>query len=910
MVLCLCIGLSGCASSRVNTRVDIQSEAEMPQKAVSGERISKPGEYVGYSEVLYDGHEMTSQYMEVRDGTKIAIDIFRPTLDGKLVETPLPVLWMHTPYNRRTFQGGMTASNYPGKALQLVKYGYVVAVADFRGLFASFGRNGAFNRGEWLDSAYWDAYDITEWLAEQPWSSGNVGMWGCSATGGSQLQATTSMPPHLQAVFPMSCEFDAYPFGVSGGMSPPPGTSTRMMRGMDRARDVGAAPVDADTDGAMLAAAKAEHKDNIPSAGYVPFRDSFSEALGEQWWIKSSPHTFLDNINKSNVAMYLAANWDEGATKYGAFFTFNNIQNPAKLIIGPATHCQWSDVERMTGFNLIVEELRFFDYWLKGIDNGVMNEPPITYYTYNAPEGEEWRSADQWPLPDERLVAYYLGDKSLQISAPMGRDAKDTVVVDYDITRENRYEKGITYITDPLTDDVEMTGHPVIHLWVSSTATDGDFIARIEDVAPDGTVTSYNMDGRLRASLRALHDPPYNNLGLPWHRFNAEDVKLLTPGEPTLLTFDLYPISYVFKAGHRIRLRITFAESFRTPKLTPAPEVTLYRDMIHPSSIMLPFVGGFAASKAGEAKLIDWKQTGEPLSGPFDVIIEHDPTLATHTIFRPKTLGEMKHPILVWGEGGCVDMGLMVPEYLSEIASHGFLVVADGPPVGRNFPPRNQDAAAGHDEVKEEGAPAAGAEGLERLRQLRTGGRPQVQGSGVAMGNNGADLITAVDWVFAQNENPDSQYHQKLDTSKIAAMGVSCGGLMSYGASSDPRITTIGILNSGLFARDQKIYDGLHGPVLILTGGPEDIAYENGKADFEAINREDIPLFYGYFPAVGHRGTYSRDNGGPFGKVTVAWMKWHLLGDESASAKGMFAGKDKPEVIDGEPWVTDSKNLK
>ena len=104
-------------------------------------RISKPGQYSGYSQALYDGHQLTSQYVAMRDGTRLAVDIFRPTLNGKVIEDKLPVVWMHTPYNRRNYRDGLTAANYPGKALQLVKYGYVVAVADFRGLYASFGLN-------------------------------------------------------------------------------------------------------------------------------------------------------------------------------------------------------------------------------------------------------------------------------------------------------------------------------------------------------------------------------------------------------------------------------------------------------------------------------------------------------------------------------------------------------------------------------------------------------------------------------------------------------------------------------------------------------------------------------------------------------------------------------------------------
>ena len=103
-------------------------------------KVSRPGEYRGYAAAEYDGHELTSQYVKVRDGTRLAVDIIRPTKNGKVVDGKFPVVWMHTPYNRRNTQGGLTAANYPGKALQLVKYGYVVAVADFRGTYASFGR--------------------------------------------------------------------------------------------------------------------------------------------------------------------------------------------------------------------------------------------------------------------------------------------------------------------------------------------------------------------------------------------------------------------------------------------------------------------------------------------------------------------------------------------------------------------------------------------------------------------------------------------------------------------------------------------------------------------------------------------------------------------------------------------------
>jgi putative CocE/NonD family hydrolase len=566
------------------------------------DRVSRPGEYTGYSDAIYDDkYELTSQYVKMSDGTRLAMDLYRPRdrATGKVTETRLPVLWMHTPYNRRYSSNDktLTGEGYPGTAARLVKYGYVVAIVDFRGLYASYGHNVAFNRGEWITAARRDAYDITEWLARQPWSTGNIGMWGCSATGGSQLQAATTAPPHLKAIFPMSCEFDAYSFRVPGGMAPAKRTSgnvpSKMQPGQE-GRDAAAEPVDGDTDRAQLNQAIAEHGSTVENEGYAPYRDSVADAITDQgaqpWWIKSSPHHYLEQIRASKTAIYLAANWDEGTTKHGSFFTFNNVTNPAKLIVGPGGHCGWTAVQSQTKFDITVEEHRFFDYWLKGIDNGIMKEDPVYYYTYNAPAGAEWRSAKQWPLPNEQRTKFYLGKGALTTAAPMGVDQKDETTVAYDVTPAIMTTKGLAYVTVPLRTDVQVTGHPTINLWVSSAATDGDFVATIEDVAPDGSATSYNVNGRIRASLRKLQKAPYNNLGLPWHGFYEADVNPLTPGTPTELVFETLPISMIFKTGHCIRLVIHFADARATPKLDSAPKVTIYRDSKHKSYVTLPII--------------------------------------------------------------------------------------------------------------------------------------------------------------------------------------------------------------------------------------------------------------------------------------------------------------------------------
>lgn len=232
-----------------------------------------------------------------------------------------------------------------------------------------------------------------------------------------------------------------------------------------------------------------------------------------------------------------------------------------------------------------------------------------------------------------------------------------------------------------------------------------------------------------------------------------------------------------------------------------------------------------------------------PAKGPLRPVIEHDPGLDTHTVYRPMTL-EGKYPIVAWANGGCVKNGTMFARFLLEIASHGFVIVADGKPNG-----------------------SGGG-------SLNTDGGPQ---------------MAAMDWIIKENERPCSKYYHKLDTTKVAAMGQSCGGLMTLGASADPRLTTVVIWNSGLFERDEKIYAGLHTPVAYIIGGPDDVAYPQAEDDFAAIN--NVPLFCGN-STVGHTGTYAQDNGGEFAQVGIAWLKWQLYGENSDITSGIFLGPD------------------
>ncbi len=327
-----------------------------------------------------------------------------------------------------------------------------------------------------------------------------------------------------------------------------------------------------------------------------------------------------------------------------------------------------------------------------------------------------------------------------------------------------------------------------------------------------------------------------------------------------------------------------------------------------------------------ELTVVNYQQTGTPPTGPYAIVIEHDPGLATHTIYRPEELSLDEHPVLVWGEGGCAKNGLTFPEYLSEIASYGVVVIADGPPsqraAGRGGPgggapapgadgPGGQARAGG---PPAGGAPAGGAPA--GAGRGRAGGGP---GPGAGNGMvNGTDLVAAIDWIEAEAGKQGSRFYGKVNVENVAAMGMSCGGLMSYGASKDPRVATVGIWNSGLFPDENNpnanadIYNGIHGSVIIVTGGGEsdptpDIAYANGKRDFELMP-PSVPVFYGVYPSVGHGGTYSQDNGGPYGVAAVAWLKWQLMGDTSAAGRGFFVGPNCGICRDSN-WLIDSRSL-
>ncbi|MEU4541212.1 cellulose binding domain-containing protein [Streptosporangium sp. NPDC023825] len=242
-------------------------------------------------------------------------------------------------------------------------------------------------------------------------------------------------------------------------------------------------------------------------------------------------------------------------------------------------------------------------------------------------------------------------------------------------------------------------------------------------------------------------------------------------------------------------------------------------------------------------------------SGPYPAGYETSAGLPNHTIYRPEALPSEKLPVFVWGNGGCSANGTSQLNFLREIASHGFLAIASGGPNGS--------------------------------------------------GSTTSQMLTqSIDWAVAENSRQGGKYYGRLDTSKIAAGGFSCGGLEAYAVSNDPRITTTTIFSSGLLndADDYQLRR-LTKPIAYFIGGPSDIAYPNAVDDWGKLPA-GLPAFMGNLN-VGHGGTYGQPNGGEFGRVAVLYLKWRLKGDTTAGAN--FVGSNCG--LCGTQWQVQQKNL-
>lgn len=549
---------------------------------------------------IYTEFVRSSFYVPVRDGTKLAMNVYRPAVNGRAVEDRLPVIFAFTPYRARyrNADGNVVeAVDAPELGLRgLLAHGYVVAVADVRGKGASFGRR----RGMQDRTEAMDGHDLVEWLAAQPWSDGNVGMTGCSYLGGSALQVATTAPPHLRAVVSAASDFDKYDFVRRGGITGQFNTRPDEPLSVDLA----SIPVDDDPDGTLLQAAVAEHAANDPMAALwntMPYRDSMSRYTGTRFWEEVGPYTYLDALQRSGIAFFLWGNWHDEPTSQ---ILQAAVNLDARALIGPGSHC-----EVPPGVDIVDLQLRFFDRYLKGRKTGIDEESRFRWWTLDARSEDPWTTSDVPPGHGVARTSLYLGsgksgtvasvnDGTLLEQAPPG--GVDAFTVDYDVATREYFpfwpavldERGLTYTSPPLAEDVTVTGHPVVYLQVSSDQPSGNVFVYLEDVAPDGRAENVAF-GRLALWNRKLTDAPYDNLGLPWHSGRSTDALPVTPGETYPLEIALLPTSKVFHAGHRLRVSIRGADPRQRniAEIRRDPPETLRVTLGPGSRIALPALG-------------------------------------------------------------------------------------------------------------------------------------------------------------------------------------------------------------------------------------------------------------------------------------------------------------------------------
>ncbi len=521
-----------------------------------------------YSQEAKPQRSKTTEMVAMRDGVKLATDVYLPEGAG-----PWPVVLTRTPYNKAPMGAQFK---------QWTSNGYAYVVQDCRGRFASEGKYMPF-----MDD-HLDGYDTVEWAAKQSWSNGKVGMIGASAMGITANQASITAPPHLVAMYVMVAPASAYQHAIyTGGVF-----RKEMNEQWLKAQNA--------TD--VLNLTFQHYKDD----GYVNIRE------GRLHW---------ENVR---VPVYNWGGWYD-IFGQGNIDNFAGLQNRGggmalgnqKLTMGPWAHGQVEEVKYPPNSALDQKEpLRWFDYWLKGAANGIMDEPPVKYYVMGdttdpkAP-GNEWRTAQSWP-PPSKITSYFLQPNG-KLSDAIVAEAKSSDGYQYDPKNPvptiggallfgkkgpmdqraiGERKDVLKFQTAPLEAPIEVTGRVRVELWAESDCPDTDWMAKLVDVYPDGTERLV-LDSALRARFREGFDKEV----------------FMKKGEVYKFKIDLWSTSLVFNKGHRIAVHIS---SSNNPRFDPNPNTgkpmraddetrvatnTIHHSLAYPSRILLPVVKNYDGKK-------------------------------------------------------------------------------------------------------------------------------------------------------------------------------------------------------------------------------------------------------------------------------------------------------------------------
>ncbi len=505
----------------------------------------------------------------MRDGVQLAANVYMPA-----IPCPCPVVLTRTPYIKDN-------DHYlaPEHWRRYTDAGYVFVEQDVRGKGHSQGFYRAFEN----DMA--DGYDTVEWVAQQSWSNGRVGMSGASAMGITTNLAAVANPPHLVAAYVIVAPSGRRLDSIIGGVSK-----------------------DADNSGWLREQGVSEE---IIARARERVRDGQIDEANEM----QVGRRFID------IPMYNVGGWYDIFAE-GAVGNFEFLQNHGlpgargnqKLFMGPFGHGPLSGDLEYPGFDRLAlqstQEIRWFDYWLKGVDNGIMAEPPVTYFMMGAARKgaasvrNRILHAANWP-PASRATNFYLGPNlSLARTAPTVESARISyrfnpaspvpTVGGANLTFDRgpmdqraipQRQDYLRFQTPPLTEDVVITGDVRADLWVATDGPDTDFMVKLVDVYPDG-YEAIVLDAPLRTRYR--------------NGFGAEDVAMMVPNAPTHISIDLWSTAITFERGHSIALHITSSSAPRfevNPNTGDAPNArprtalnTIFLDRTHPSALVLPLV--------------------------------------------------------------------------------------------------------------------------------------------------------------------------------------------------------------------------------------------------------------------------------------------------------------------------------
>jgi len=528
------------------------------------------------------------------------------------------VIITQTPYNKESALG---AAN-----MYLVERGYVHVVVDVRGTGSSQGSWDSFGPNEQRDGA-----EVVEWSRHQPWSDGDVGLWGASYMAITQLTTAARRPPGLKAIFPIVPMADSYrDITFSGGQI----NTSFIPLWLGLVTGTSLVPPAYALDGNPQDLVRgvttlAQHATNVGSFQLNTVANSIAGgdiAYDGPYWKTRSPLELVDHID---VPAFITGGLHD-LFQRGEPMIYERLRHrvTARLLMGPWTHIGGS-----TGAGLPADgvpsldqiALRWFDHYLKGLDTHVDAIPKVTQYTYG---DEKFEPQPGWPdghlAPTRR---YLRAGGALSADAPAAAEAPESfpqhplagvctqstsqwtagATEQIPCTTDDRLNEptGATYTTAPLAQDLRLTGPVLASLWLSTTARDAVVSVRVTDVAPDGASKELS-GGWLTASFRAV-DPSrsryvHGRLLQPWHPFTRASLLPVTAGEPMELPVEVFPLNAVIKKDHA--LRVAVGPSDFPHAMSPLPQqldqlggvVSVLHDSQHPSYVALPTLGACKAA--------------------------------------------------------------------------------------------------------------------------------------------------------------------------------------------------------------------------------------------------------------------------------------------------------------------------